>query len=72
MDVQIVHTIYYEIYFKTNNNKVKEYISKAETDVYSTDFKELNNNYYSCVVYRKDDKSIELSETIANKNAILN
>lgn len=64
--------IYYEIYFKTNNNKVKEYISKAETDVYSIDFKELNNNYYSCIVYRKDDKSIELFESIANKNAINN
>lgn len=69
---KIYKDIYYEIYLKTDNNKVKEYISKAETDVYSIDIKELKNNSYCCVINRKDSKSIELFESIANRNVINN
>lgn len=64
--------IYYEIYLKTTNNKVREYISKAETDLYNIDVKELKKNNYCCVINRKDSKSIELLESIANRNVINN
>ena len=64
--------IYYEIYFQTNNNRVKEYISDAETNLYGIDIKGLKNNNYRCVIYRKDNKSIELFESIANRKEINN
>ena len=67
---KVYKDIYYEIYLQTDNNKVKEYISKAETDVYSIDIKEFKNNSYCCVINRKDSKSIELFESIANRNVI--
>ena len=69
---KVYKDIYYEIYLKTNNNKVKEYVSKAETDVYSIDIKEFKNNIYCCVINRKDSKSIELFESVANRNVINN
>lgn len=62
--------IYYEIYFKTDNQNIKDYVSKAETDLYGIDFKKLNKNNYRCVVYRKDDKSIDLLEAIADGKEI--
>ncbi len=69
---KVYKDIYYEIYLKTNNNKVKEYVSKAETDVYSIDIKEFKNNIYCCVINRKDSKSIELFESVVNRNVINN
>lgn len=69
---KVYKDIYYEIYLKTNSNKVKDYILKAETDLYHIDVKELKNNNYCCVINRKDSKSIELLESIANRNVINN
>lgn len=69
---KVYKDIYYEIYLKTDNNKVKEYISKAETDIYSLDIKEFKNNSYCCIINRKDSKSIELFESIANRNVFNN
>ena len=69
---KVYKDIYYEIYLKTDNNKLKEYVSKAKTDVYSIDIKKLKNNNYCCIVNRKDGKSIELFESIANRNVTNN
>ena len=65
---KVYKDIYYEIYFKTNNKSIKDYISADRNDsIYGIDLKELNDNNYCCNIYRKDDKSIDILETIINK-----
>lgn len=64
---KVYKDIYYEIYLKTDNQNIKDYVSKIETDLYGIDFKELNKNNYRCVVYRKDDKSIDILEALRNE-----
>lgn len=65
---KVYKDIYYEIYFKTNNKSIKDYILKNENDLYGIDLKELNDNNYCCNIYRKDDKSIDILEAIINKD----
>ena len=70
---KVYRDIYYNVYFKTNNKEIKEHVSKFDThtNIYGRDLKELGNNNYCCVIYREDDKSIELLEAIANGNEII-
>ena len=54
--------IYYQVYFETNNKDIKKYI--IASDIYGRDLKELKNNNYCCIIYRNDDKSIDILEAI--------
>lgn len=54
--------IYYQVYFETNNKDIKKYV--IASDIYGRDLKELKNNNYCCIIYRNDDKSIDILEAI--------
>lgn len=68
----VYRDVYYEIYFSLNNNednKVNNMLgAKNDSDGYGRDFKNIQDNKYSCTIYRLDDGQIDLLENLFKKN----
>lgn len=68
----VYRDVYYEIYFSLNNNednKVNNMLgAKNDSDGYGRDLTNVEDNEYSCTIYRLDDSSIDLLENLFKDN----